>query len=207
MRNALNYKLPMVAVIENNRWQITIPQWSNVPGGESAAYTRGLPIPSVTVDGNDVGAVYAATMEAVERARNGFGPSVIEARTIRWYDHSGMAGAKIGADGAFGLPYRSDSEVLEGIATDPIQRMKTFLLENNLFTEAELATIEADAQKAVDASVEFARNSPKTKPEDGVLNVYAEGAVEPTQFLNGKVTTWVPGPNMVIAGRDYPLDV
>lgn len=206
LRNAYNFKLPMVAVVENNGWQITIPQWSNVPGGESAAYTRGLPIPSVTVDGTDVAAVFSATQEAVARARAGFGPSVIEAKVIRWYDHAGMAGAKVGQDGAFGLPYRSDSEVQQGLKNDPIARFKAFLLERKLFTEQELTTIETDAQKAVDDSIEFARNSPKVKPEDGVLNVYAEGAVAPTQFLNGKQTSWVPHPDMVIAGIHVPFE-
>ncbi len=206
LRNAYNYKLPMVAVVENNLWQITIPQWSNVPGGESAAYTRGLPIPSVTVDGTDVAAVYAAAKEAVDRARAGFGPSVIEARAIRWYDHAGMAGAKVGQVGAFGLPYRSDSEVMEGIKNDPIARVKAFLLERKLFTESELTALEDAAQKAVDDSIVYARNSPNVKPEDGVLNVYAEGAVEPTQFLNGKTTAWIPHDEMVIAGVHVPFE-
>jgi pyruvate dehydrogenase E1 component alpha subunit len=206
LRNAYNYKLPMVAIVENNGWQITIPQWSNVPGGESAAYTRGLPIPSVTVDGHDVAAVYAATADAVARARRGEGPSVIEAKAIRWYDHAGMAGAKVGQDGAFGLPYRSDTEVQMGIANDPIKRYKAFLLERELMTEAELTAIEESTQKAVEDSVEFARNSPAVKPEDGVLNVYAEGAVPPMQFLNGKETAWVPHPDMVTAGIHVPFE-
>jgi TPP-dependent pyruvate/acetoin dehydrogenase alpha subunit len=206
LRNAYNYKLPMVAIVENNNWQITIPQWSNVPGGESAAYTRGLPIPSVTVDGTDVAAVFAAAQEAVARARAGQGPSVIEAKAIRWYDHAGMAGAKVGQDGAFGLPYRSDSEVQQGLKNDPIARMKAFLLERGLFTEQELTQIETDTQKLVDESIEFARNSPPVKPEDGVLNVYAEGAVPPMQFLNGKATAWVPHPDMVTAGIHIPFE-
>ena len=205
MRNAYNYQLPLVSVIENNGWQITIPQWSNVPGGESAAYTRGLPIPSVTVDGTDLAAVYAATNEAVARARAGGGPSVVEAKAGRWYDHAGFAGAKVGVDGAFGLPYRPDSETKDWMARDPLMRYKQFLLERSLFTEAELTTIEANVQKEVDASVEFARNSPAAKPEDGILNVYQNGTVEPTQFLNGKVTAWAPHPDMAVFGNQIPL--
>jgi pyruvate dehydrogenase E1 component alpha subunit len=131
---------------------------------------------------------------------------VIEAKAIRWYDHAGMAGAKVGQDGAFGLPYRSDSEVMLGIKSDPIARTKSFLLERKLFTEAELTQIENDAQKAVDDSITFARNSPHVNPEDGVLNVYSDGAVEATQFLNGKQTAWIPGPELVIAGRDFPFE-
>jgi pyruvate dehydrogenase E1 component alpha subunit len=206
LRNALNYKLPMVAVVENNLYQISIPMWSNVPGKQTSTYTKGLPIPSVTVDGNDVAEVFAATTEAVERARAGFGPSVIEAMTYRWYDHSGFAGAKEGADGAFGLPYRPDSEVQTWMARDPIPRYKQFLLERKLFTEPELKAIEDEAQTLVDASIEFARKSPLTKPEDGVLNVYAEGSVEPTQFLNGQVSAWLPHADVAVNGWNIRLD-
>jgi pyruvate dehydrogenase E1 component alpha subunit len=206
LRNAWNYKLPFVAVVENNFYQISIPMASNIPGGNASTYTKGLPIPSVTVDGNDVAAVFAATMEAVERARAGFGPSVIEAITYRWYDHSGFAGAKEGVDGAFGLPYRSDTEVKTWMERDPIPRYKQFLLERKLFTEAELTTLETEAQTAVDASIEFARKSPLTKPEDGVLNVYAKGSVEPTQFLNGQVAAWVPHSDVAVNGWNIRLD-
>jgi pyruvate dehydrogenase E1 component alpha subunit len=207
LRNAWNYKLPFVAVVENNFWQIAIPMASNIIGGNASTYTKGLPIPSVTVDGNDVAEVFAATNEAVARARAGFGPSVIEAMTYRWYDHAGFAGAKVGVDGAFGLPYRPDSDVRMWMTRDPIPRFKAFLLDRKLFTEEELTKIETDAQKAVDTSVEFARKSPLTKPEDAVLNVYAKGSVEPTQFLNGKPTAWVPNPDLAVHGWNIRLDM
>jgi pyruvate dehydrogenase E1 component alpha subunit len=206
LRNAWNYKLPMIAVVENNQWQISIPMASNVPGGNASTYTKGLPIPSVTIDGNDVAEVFAASKEAADRARAGFGPSVIECMTYRWYDHSGFAGAKVGVDGAFGLPYRSDNDVKMWMSRDPIARYRAFLLDRKLFTEEELAKIESDVQKAVDDSVEFARNSPPTKPEDGVLNVYAKGSVEPTQFLNGKPTAWMVHPDIAVNGWNIRLD-
>jgi pyruvate dehydrogenase E1 component alpha subunit len=107
---------------------------------------------------------------------------VIECLTFRWYDHAGVAGAKEGVDGAFGLPYRSDEAVRAWMGRDPILRFKTFLLEKNLATESDLTKIETDAQAAVDASVVFARSSPDPKPEDGLLHVYATGSVAPTQF-------------------------
>lgn len=206
LRNAYNYKLPYVAVIENNFWQISIPMASNVPGGNASTYSKGLPVPSVTVDGNDMAEVFAATNEAVARARAGGGPSVIEAMTYRWYDHAGFAGTKVSVDGAFGLPYRPDSEVKTWMARDPLPRFRQFLLERKLFTDAELTTIESDAQKAVDASIAFARSSPLTKPEDGVLNVYAKGSVEPTQFLNGNATTWIPNSDLPLAGIHLVLE-
>jgi len=204
VRNAVNYKLPSIFVIENNFWQITIPMISNVIGGNASTYAKGLGIPSQTIDGNDMAQVYQAASEAVERARGGFGPSVIEAMTYRWYDHAGFAGAKVGVDGAFGLAYRPDSEVKAWMARDPLVLFKNFLIDRKLFTEAELTAIETAAQKAVDDSVAFARSSPPPAEQDGLLNVYAKGSVAPTQFLNGVVKKLAMNHTPVF-GQDLPL--
>jgi pyruvate dehydrogenase E1 component alpha subunit len=183
IRNAVNYNLPAIFVIENNLYHISCPSVTTIPGGLASTYTKGLPLSSVVVDGNDVAEVYAATKEAVDKARGGGGPSVIECMTYRWYDHYGFAGAKAGEDGAWGLPYRPDSELQAWIERDPIPRFRTFLVEEEFFTEAELDAMDVDVQAAVDASIEFARNSPPVNPEDGALYVYAEGRVPATQFL------------------------
>jgi pyruvate dehydrogenase E1 component alpha subunit len=138
------------------------------------------------VDGNDVAAVHAAMKDAVAWARAGKGPSMIEAITYRWYDHSGFAGGRVGQDGAMGLPYRTDDEVKQWMTRDPIQRYKRWLLAKSLANEGELSAIERKMQEAVDASIEFARKSPLPDPEAGVLNTYAKGAAEATQFFNRK---------------------
>jgi TPP-dependent pyruvate/acetoin dehydrogenase alpha subunit len=206
VRNAYNYRLGVIFVIENNYWQIAIPMSSNVINGQASTYTKGLPVPSTTVDGNDVAAVYAAAAEAVDRARNGGGPSVIEGMTYRWYDHAGFAGAKVGVDGAFGLPYRSDDDVRMWMTRDPIPRFKTFLLARKLFTADELTKIETDAQAAADASLVFARSSPPVNATDGTLNVYAKGAVAANQFLNAVVpTAYNVNPNTPVMGIHIPF--
>lgn len=176
-------KLPVIFVIENNMQQQGIAMATVTPTKTLADYTKGLDVPSFTIDGNDVTSVYATTKDAVDRARSGAGPTVIEAITFRWMDHAGTAGAKIGVEGAFGLPYRADEAVRAWMGRDPIARYKAFLLDRKLATDAELTQIDTDAQKAVDASVEFARSSPDPKPTDGLLNVYAKGSVAPTQFF------------------------
>jgi len=183
VRNSAMYKLPAIFVIENNFQQQGVPMATVTPTRQISDYTKGLGVPSVTIDGNDVASMYAAARQAVERARAGGGPSVIEGITFRWYDHAGVAGAKAGADGAFGLAYRSDEAVRQWMARDPIARFRTFLLERKLASESELAAIDAGAQSAVDASIEFARRSPDPRPEDGLKNVYAKGSVAPTQFF------------------------
>jgi len=208
VRSAVTYNLPAVFVVENNGYQIATPAQTNIPGGHASTYAKGLGISSITIDGNDVAEVYAAAAEAVEKARGGGGPSVIEAMTYRWYDHYGFAGSKVGVDGAFGLPYRPDSEVKWWMSNDPIPRVKAFFIERKLFTADELTKIETDAQAAVDASLEFARKSPAVKATDGLLNVFAganQASVVPTQFLNAVApAAWIQREHL-IAGRDVPL--
>lgn len=209
MRNAVNYNLPYIAVVYNNRYQISIPYESNIVSGHSSSYTKGLPISSVTIDGNDVAQVYQAANDAVVKARAGGGPSMIEMMTYRWYDHAGFAGAKVGVDGAFGLAYRPDSEVKYWMQFDPIKKARDFLVEQKLFTDAELTKIETDVQTAVTASLDFARKSAHVKPQDGLLNVYDKLAVSPTQFLDSVVpTTWKEKTeDYAIYGKHIPFDL
>jgi TPP-dependent pyruvate/acetoin dehydrogenase alpha subunit len=186
IRSCANLKIPTVFVNENNFQYMGVPMALTVPTKYISEYTKGLDIPHFLVDGNDLTAVYAAAKEAVDWARAGKGPSMIEAMTYRWYDHAGFAGGKVGQDGAMGLPYRTDEEVRQWISRDPIPRYRKWLVAKGLATEAELADIDKKAGAAVEASIEFARKSPDPAPEAGVLNTFAKGAAEATQFYNRK---------------------
>ena len=189
VRSCANMKLPVIFVAENNFQYMGVPMALTVPTKYISEYTKGLDIPHHLVDGNDVSAVYAATRDAVEWARAGRGPTVIEGMTYRWYDHAGFAGGRVSQDGAMGLPYRSDEEVKQWMSRDPNVRYKNWLIAKGLASEAELGEIDSKAQAAVDASVEFARKSADPNPEDGVLNTYASQAAEATQFFNRKSIT------------------
>ena len=184
VRSCANLKLPVIFVAENNFQYMGVPMALTVPTKYITEYTKGLDIPHHLVDGNDVTAVYAATQEAVAWARAGKGPSVIEGMTYRWYDHAGFAGGRVSQDAAMGLPYRSDEEVKQWMSRDPNVRFKSWIIAKGLASEAELSAIETKAQTAVEASIEFARKSADPKPEDGVLNTYANSAAEATQFYN-----------------------
>jgi TPP-dependent pyruvate/acetoin dehydrogenase alpha subunit len=184
IRSCTNYKIPVIFVNENNFQYMGVPMATVVPTKYISDYTRGLDIPHHVVDGNDVSAVHAATKEAVDWARAGKGPSMIEGITYRWYDHSGFAGGRVGINGAFGLPYRSDEEVRQWIARDPIARYKTWLLEKSLATAEELAKIEAETDHAVQASIAFARASKDPELTAGVLHTSAAGPMPATQFFN-----------------------
>ena len=191
VRSCMNENVPVIFINENNFQYMSNPMANTVPTKYVSELTKGLGIPHHLVDGNDISAVYAATKEAVDHARAGNGPSVIEGMTYRWYDHAGFAGGRVAEDGAMGLPYRTDDEVRAWMSRDPLSRYKRWLLAQDLATDAELSEIEAEAQAAVDASVEFARQGKDPDPKAGVLYTYAAGAAVATQFYNrkGLVTT------------------
>ncbi len=186
VRSCKNLNIPVIFVNENNFQYMSIPVADSVPTKFITDYTKGLDIPHHLVDGNDIAAVYSATEQAVEWARAGNGPSVIEGLTYRWYDHSGFAGARVGQEGALRLPYRTDEEVRAWMTRDPIQRYKRWLVAKDLADEAALTEIESEAQAAVDASVEFARGGDDPDPTAGVLHTHADGAVLASQFYNRK---------------------
>lgn len=187
VRNSALYKLPAIFVIENNLYQSGAMYLDVSPVKKDLTdYTKGIGVPSIVVDGNDVAAVYAVTKAAVERARAGKGPTVIEAKTYRWYDHSGFAGAKAKVDGAFGLPYRSDAEVKQWMAKDPNKRFRAYLIKRKFATDAELKKIEENELAAVNEAIERAQKAPSPKPEMGLKYVYTGVSLPITQFYNGK---------------------
>ena len=186
VRSCKNLGIPVIFVNENNFQYMSIPVADTVPTKYISDYTKGLDLPHHLVDGNDVAAVYHATKEAVEWARQGRGPSVIEGLTYRWYDHSGFAGARVGTEGASGLPYRTDEELRAWMTRDPIQRYRRWLLAKGLASEPELTAIEEAAGAAVEESVAFARSGGDPEPAAGVLNTHAEGPVLASQFYNRK---------------------
>jgi TPP-dependent pyruvate/acetoin dehydrogenase alpha subunit len=175
--SAAAWKLPWVAVIENNGFQIWVRSAEVYGLTDLARRAEGFGIEGRVVDGNDVLAVYSAAKQAVEKARAGGGPTVLECKTYRWYDHYGASGARIGEDGAFGLGYRSDRELRDWMAKDPIARFRRFLLAEKVLTEERANEIVAEVRQAVEEAAEFAAAQPVPKPEDGLSNVYAQGAV------------------------------
>jgi pyruvate dehydrogenase E1 component alpha subunit len=174
---AATWQLPWISVIENNAFQIWVRAKDVYGIVDLARRADGYGIEGRVVDGNDVLSVYNVARYAVDKARAGDGPTVIECKTYRWYDHYGTRGARIGADGAFGLGYRSDRELRDWMAKDPIARFRRFLVSENVITAEESDQIVADVVRAVEDAAEFARQQPVPKGEDGLLNVFAEGAV------------------------------
>jgi pyruvate dehydrogenase E1 component alpha subunit len=174
---AAAWKLPWIGIIENNGYQIWVRARDVYGITDLARRADGFGIEGRVVDGNDVLAVYQAAKQAVEKARAADGPTIIECKTYRWYDHYGVRGAKIGVDGAFGLGYRSDAELREWMAKDPIARFRALLVSEKVLTQRQADEIVAEVRKAVDDAADFADAQPVPDPQDGLLNVFAEGAV------------------------------
>ncbi len=156
-------QLPVIFVCENNFYAASTPMQLTTPVGiaeRAAAYG----IPGVVVDGNDVAAVYQATVTAVARARRGEGPTLIECQTYRTVGHSrGDPGA-----------YRPKEEVELWKQKDPIARLRRSLIADEAATESEIAVIEAEADREIETAVAFAEASPPPQPEDALLHVYGE---------------------------------
>jgi TPP-dependent pyruvate/acetoin dehydrogenase alpha subunit len=175
--SAATWKLPWIAVIENNGFQIWV-RASDVYGiRDLAQRAAGYGIEGRVVDGNDVLSVYNVARHAIQKARSGGGPTMIECKTYRWYDHYGVSGAKIGIDGSFGLGYRSDRELRDWMAKDPIPRFRRFLVDEKVLTDQQAEQIRAEVKQAVDDAAAFAKDQPAPRPEDGLLNVFAKGTV------------------------------
>lgn len=183
LRNAALYKLPMIAVVENNGYQMSMPQQRTNSMINLHQFGAGLEIAHEAVNGMDVMAVYAVAQRAVERARAGEGPTLIETKTYRYYDHAGLSGAKPGVLGAFGLPYRPDSEVRAWIAEDPIPKLRSQMIANGVFTADEAEAVEADVKQLVAESIELARAAPSPQQQAGLSHVFAGSDVRPSQFI------------------------
>jgi pyruvate dehydrogenase E1 component alpha subunit len=160
---ASTWKLPVIFVCENNLYAMGTRQ-SRVMAIENIA-DRAIAygISGAVVDGNDVLAVYEATQKAVERARKGEGPTLIECKTYRHKGHSRVDPAK----------YRPKEEVEQWLAKDPIKRFKEKLLQTNTLTEAEIQQIEKQVLDEVEEAVKFSMESPYPAPEEALEDVYA----------------------------------
>jgi len=173
VRSSTNYKLPVILCTENNWFSAGNFAAMLTPSPYIADMFAGMGLPGVVAEGNSVASVYYLGKQLVDRARAGDGPGHIEVITFRWYDHQGFAGAKVGVDGAFGLPYRTDAEVRAWMGRDPIVRFGAWLLDKGIATQAEMDALKTKQANAYNASVDFALASPLTTPEDGAANVWA----------------------------------
>jgi pyruvate dehydrogenase E1 component alpha subunit len=157
------WSLPVVYVCENNQYAMSYSVEDAFAIERISDRAAAYGMPGVTVDGNDLIAVYEAVSEAVARARRGEGPSLVENVTYRWRGHSKSDANR----------YRTRDEIEEWKRKDPIPRFRKVLVQDGTLTEEEAEGIEAEAYAAIDASVEFAESSPDPDVETIEEGVYA----------------------------------
>ncbi len=179
---ALNFagvhKLPIVYILENNLWAESVSVKLQTAVDDLSVKAQAYGFPGITVDGNDVVAVYRVAREAIRRAREGHGPTLIECKTYRWYGHSEIDPAK----------YRSPEEVEHWKAKDPIPAMERYLEKQGYWSDHWKEELVNKINAEIDEAVDFAEKSPYPEPEECLDHVFSFSIRE--RELNRK--SWSP---------------
>lgn len=163
------WSLPVIFLCENNLYAATVALSEMMAPTDIAARAVGYGMPGVIVDGQDVVAVYEAVNAAVERARAGQGPTLIEAKTYRFYEHA--LGIK------FDIKYRPDEEIEIWKGRDPIANFEARAVQEGILSPGDLRAIEDDVQHEISAAVEFAKESPMPQPDERYEDVFVSPAI------------------------------
>ncbi|HQV57275.1 MAG TPA: thiamine pyrophosphate-dependent dehydrogenase E1 component subunit alpha [Ilumatobacteraceae bacterium] len=164
MASALH--LPVVFVCEHNMYGEYTPTDRAMVIADIVDRAAGYGMPGVIVDGMDVLAVHEAVTEAVARARRGDGPSLVECKTYRYYNHHGIQN--------LGLKYRPDAEVLAWKERDPIFTFEDRMIETGRLSREQFDQIWAEVRADIDAAIAFADDSPFPEPDRLLAGVYTE---------------------------------
>jgi acetoin:2,6-dichlorophenolindophenol oxidoreductase subunit alpha len=163
MNMASIWKLPVIFVVENNQWASTTPLNYACALGELCQRAAAYNMPGCSVDGNDVLAVRETTLAAVDRARKGEGPSMIENKTYRVCGHYEGDPQR----------YRDQAEVQTWQEkNDPIKRFEEHLVKAQILTKKKSKVIWDEVKVQLDAAIEFAKNSPFPMPEDALQDLF-----------------------------------
>ena len=158
------WKLPVIFVCENNHYGISMSQSRHQAIKDIADRGAAYNIPGISVDGNDPLAVYEAASEAVARAREGKGPTLLECKTYRQHGHfEGDPGN-----------YKPKEEQAAWMEKDPLPRFAGFLEENGILTAAEIKALDDQIAKEIEEAIAFADAQPFPPEESAVLDVYSE---------------------------------
>ena len=169
MNFAAIHKLPIVFCVENNKYAISVPQSRQMAVQDVASRAEGYGFPGVVVDGMDPLAVYEASQQAVDRARRGDGPTLIEAKLYRFLPHTSNDDDR---------RYRSRSEVEHERERDPVVLFRKRLEHAQLLDQGEGERMRKELLGMIDEAVESAETSPNPSAADLYANVFAEGSQE-----------------------------
>lgn len=163
------WRAPVVFVVQNNGWAISVPRSTQTRAETLAQKAIAHGIPGVQVDGNDVLAVHRATAEALDRARGGEGPTLIEAVTYRLMMHTTADDPR---------KYRDEAEEQEAWKRDPIPRFRAFLEQRGLWDEARQEKLVSQLRAEIDAAVKRMESMGPVKPDAPFDHVYGTGHEE-----------------------------
>jgi 2-oxoisovalerate dehydrogenase E1 component alpha subunit len=158
------HRLPVVFVCENNSYAISVPIRLQMANPNVAERAAGYGIAGVTVDGTDVPASYAACKEAVERARRGEGPTLIDAKIWRMNSHTSEDNQ---------VKYRGQEEIDEAATHDPIARFATWLTDRGWLAAGDVARMQAELDAEASEAADWAESQPDPIPENALTNVFA----------------------------------
>ena len=159
------HRLPVVFICENNRYAISVEQSKQMAVENVADRAAAYGFPGVVVDGNDVLACFAAMKEAVARARSGGGPTLIECKTYRFQPHTSDDDDRT---------YRSREEVEKARLHDPVSRFATYLTEQGLARNEEIASMAEEVKAELDVSIDKAWNAADPDPTTLTRHVFRE---------------------------------
>ena len=161
------FQIPVIFVCQNNQWAISVPLSKQTRSKTLAQKALAYGLPGIQVDGNDILAVYAATREAVERARSGGGPTMIECVTYRLMMHTTADDPK---------RYRTDEEVEQWNKKEPLLRFQKYLLNKEILSDRIIEKTEAEVKEKIQTAVDRAEEQIKTigDPLDMFNHAFAE---------------------------------
>ncbi len=158
------WKAPVIFVIEDNHYAISVPKAQSTAVADNSDRARSYGIPGVSLAGNDVLAISEAAAEAIARAREGQGPTLLEIETTRFYGHfQGDAEAYLGAN-----------EKAQWRQHDPIIHFRDYLLAHHMLSLEDDAAIQEEVATVVEDAIAYARQSPEPLPADALTDVFAE---------------------------------
>lgn len=163
------HRLPVIIMVENNHYAISVPIEKQLGCTKVSDRAIGYGMPGVTVDGKNPLEVYRVMKEAVNRARSGEGPSLIETVTYRLTAHSSDDDDR---------QYRTSEDIAEGRANDPIKLFESYLKDSLVVSEEDLLYINEIVMAKVNEATEYAENASYAPPEHALKYVYGEGVSE-----------------------------
>lgn len=159
--------LPVIFICENNLYAVNTPLSPRQPQREIFSLAKGHVVDAFQVDGNDAIEIYEAAKDAVSKARNGNGPTLLECKTYRWREHCGP-----NYDDELG--YRTLDEINQWKNRDPIEKLKKYMMSNGIKPDEQISVMSQKIEGEMEEAVTFARESPFPRQEQLPEHVYAD---------------------------------